>query len=85
MNLGNLALAIGFINGIAALVCYFQWARGHTAMRSLARQLTTAMAFFVTAAGIFHLINIITHQFQYEYVRNFSGRSLPTLLLITTF
>lgn len=85
MNLGDVALAIGFANGIAALICYFRWVRGHIAMRSAARRLTAAMAIFVGAAGVFHLINIVTHQFHYEYVRDFSDRSLPTLLLITTF
>ncbi len=85
MNLGNMALAVALVCGIAALQAYFFWARGQQSFKPYARVLTGGLAAGVSVASAFQLINILTHQFQYEYVARFSDRSLPTLLLISTF
>jgi cytochrome c-type biogenesis protein CcmF len=85
MNLGNVALAFAFASGIAALQAYFFWARGHADLRPYARGLNAGLAAGVVIASAFQMRNILTHQFQYEYVASFSDRSLPTLLLFSTF
>lgn len=85
MNPGNLALGLALVSGISALQAYFLWARGKVAFKGYARALTGLMAAGVVVASAFQLLNILTHQFQYEYVARFSDRSLPPLLLASTF
>lgn len=85
MNIGNLALAFGFIAGLGALPLYFLVARGRMHLLSAARVLAVALAAGVALASAFQMYNILTHQYQFAYVRNFSDNELPTLLLATTF
>jgi cytochrome c-type biogenesis protein CcmF len=85
MNFGNIVLLLSLTSGIAALQAYFFWARGHTDFKGYARGFTAGFAAGVVVASAFQMYNILTHQFQYEYVTNFSDRSLPTLLLASTF
>ncbi len=85
MNLGNIALALALLSGIGALQAYLCWACGWSGLQSLARSLSIGLAAGVCLASAFQAYNILTHQFQYAYVTNFSDRSLPTLLLLSTF
>ncbi|MDQ5854371.1 MAG: cytochrome c biogenesis protein CcsA, partial [Chloroflexota bacterium] len=85
MNLGNVALALAFASGITALPAYFLWARGHASLKRYARGFTAGLAIGVLVASAFQMSNILTHQFQYDYVARFSDRSLPALLLLSTF
>ena len=85
MNFGNFAVALALASGLAALQAYFFYARGRTDLRSYARGLTVGLAVGIIAASAFQMSNILTHQFEYEYVTNFSDRALPTLLLFSTF
>lgn len=85
MNIGNGMLALALASGLVALLHYFLWTRGRAGLQQRARLFTGMMAAGVATASIFQMTNILTHQFQYEYVRNFSDRELPTLLLATTF
>jgi cytochrome c-type biogenesis protein CcmF len=85
MNVGSTALALAFISNLTALPVYLLWARGHHNLRAAARLFTLVAALGVVLAGAFQMRNLLTHQFQYEYVTNFSDRSLPTLLLVSSF
>lgn len=85
MNFGNFAIGVAFVSGLLAIPTYFLWARGQLELKPIARQLAVMMALGIVMASGYLLINIMTHQFQYEYIRNFSDRSLPTLLLASTF
>jgi cytochrome c-type biogenesis protein CcmF len=85
MNFGNAALAVGFAASVTALVTTFLWARGMAQLMPAARRATLLMALALVAASAFQMYNILTHQFQYEYVTNFSDRSLPLLILAATF
>lgn len=82
---GIVALALGIAAGVGALLAYLLWARGDANMRGTARLFTLVMAIGVLAASAFQMWNILTHQFQYQYITNFSDRSLPLLLLISSF
>lgn len=82
---GNVALALAVAGGISATFGYLLWANGNVAWRGTARWYTMVMAVAVLAASAFQMWNILTHQFQYEYITNFSDRSLPRLLLIASF
>ncbi len=85
MNVGNLALVLGLASNITAPPAYFLWAQGRADLRGTARLFTGLLTLAVVGASAFHMRNILTHQFQYEYINNFSDRSLPTLLLMSTF
>ncbi len=85
MNLGNVALGFAVGSGIAALQAYFLWACGRHELKGYARLFVLCLAAGVLLASAFQVFNILTHQFQYEYVANFSDRALPTLLLLSTF
>ena len=85
MNIGNAALAVGFAAGLTALTTTFLWACGNGQLRRSARRATLVMALALVVASAFQMYNILTHQFQYEYVANFTDRSLPPLLLAATF
>lgn len=84
-NLGNIALALAMVSGATALPAYILWARGRDSLKAFARLTAVFMAFFVAVASAFQMYNILTHQFQYAYVTNFSDRALPKLLLAATF
>jgi len=85
MNLGNIALVLALVSGIGALQAYLCWACGWSGLEPFARTLSIGLAAGVCVASAFQIRNLLTHQFQYEYVTNFSDRSLPPLLLLSTF
>jgi cytochrome c-type biogenesis protein CcmF len=85
MNVGNFLLVLALFNGLAALGLY-----GYAALRAPdyarpARLFAGSMTLFVVFASVLQWVNIMTHQFQYVYVRNFTDLALPRLLLFTTF
>jgi cytochrome c-type biogenesis protein CcmF len=85
MNFGNMALTVALIGGVMALLTYGAWGLGWSAYRTVARFYTALLALGVFAASAIQMYNIMTHQFQYVYVSSFSDRSLPPLLLASTF
>ncbi len=85
MVVGNVALVLALGSGTAALGTALLWARGQAALRSTTHLYTVSLALFMLIASGVQLSNILTHQFQYAYVSNTSDRSLPTLLLVSTF
>ena len=85
MNLGALVLALALASGSVALLAYFLYARGRSEVRTTARVYTAILTLCVVVASALQMRNILTHQFQFQYVTNFSDRSLPTLLLASTF
>ncbi|HMQ30136.1 MAG TPA: hypothetical protein PKD53_05380, partial [Chloroflexaceae bacterium] len=85
MNVGNYLLALALVNGLAALLLYVYAAVRAPEYTGTARLFAASMTLFVILASALQWANIMTHQFQYEYVRNFTDRALPDLLLFTTF
>jgi cytochrome c-type biogenesis protein CcmF len=85
MNVGHFVLAIALINGLAALGLYTYAAVRAPEFTRPARLFASSMTIFVVLASVLQWVNIMTHQFQFEYVRNFTDRALPDLLLFTTF
>jgi cytochrome c-type biogenesis protein CcmF len=85
MNIGNIALVLALLANLAALWYSFAWARGNAQSRIPALISMGLAATGVVLASAFHLSNLLTHQFQFEYVRNFSERALPSLLLAASF
>lgn len=85
MNLGDFLLAFALFNGLCGLGLYLYAALRDPQAQLPARIFTFSMALFVGFASIFQWVNIMTHQFQYTYITNFSDRALPKLLLFSTF
>jgi cytochrome c-type biogenesis protein CcmF len=85
MDLGNLLLILALASAITATPAYLLYARGRHELAGTARMFTAMLAVAVFAASAFQMQNILRHQFQYEYIANFSDRSLPPLLLAATF
>jgi cytochrome c-type biogenesis protein CcmF len=85
MNVGNLLLIVALINGVGALSMYLVAALQAPEYRKPARLFASSMTLFVILASVLQWVNIMTHQFQYVYVRNFTDLQLPRLLLFTTF
>lgn len=85
MNVGNFLLALALINGLVALGMYAYAGLRAPEYTRPARLFAVSMTIFVVLASALQWVNIMTHQFQYEYVRNFTDRALPKLLLFTTF
>jgi cytochrome c-type biogenesis protein CcmF len=85
MHVGNFLLSLALFNGVCAFGFYGYAALREPQATAVARLFTLAMTVFVGLASVLQWANILTHQFQYEYVTNFSDRALPTLLLFTTF
>ncbi len=85
MNVGIIALALAVTSGLTACVAAVCWGRGMPDLRLATYSFLTVMLVSVGAASVFQLTNILTHQFQYVYVANFSDRALPTVLLAATF
>ncbi|HMO57218.1 MAG TPA: cytochrome c biogenesis protein CcsA [Roseiflexaceae bacterium] len=85
MNIGHILLALALISGLTALGLYAYTAVRTPKYASAARTFAASMTLFVVLASMLQWANIMTHQFQYEYVRNFTDRALPELLLFATF
>ena len=64
----------------------FYWsAKRNTRFLALARNSFGIMAVSILAASILLLVYILTHRFEFAYVWEYSSRSLPLDLLVTTF
>lgn len=82
---GNIVLTIGLLASLFTLTMYFFTVRGYENTKTYARiGFHTTVIMVITASALL-LYAILTHQFQYNYVYNYSGKGLPTGLLISTF
>lgn len=83
--IGNIVLTIGLLASLFTLTMYFFTVRGYENTKTYARIGYHTTAIMVITASALLLYAILTHQFQYNYVYNYSGKGLPTGLLISTF
>ncbi|MGD8782142.1 MAG: cytochrome c biogenesis protein CcsA [Ignavibacteria bacterium] len=83
--IGNILLTLGLAAGVFTVVMYYLTYKGYENTLSLARIGYHAMTINVVAASAILLHAILTHQYQYKYVYNYSGNDLPTGLLMSTF
>jgi cytochrome c-type biogenesis protein CcmF len=83
---GAIIIKIAFLSGLAAALFYYQVHRQQSNRWLLFARNSYHLATLslMTAAAIM-LYLILTHQFQYTYVWNYSSTDLPLPLLISTF
>jgi len=83
--IGNIILTIGLLASLFTLTMYFFSVRGYENTKTFARIGYHTTAIMVIGASAMLLYAILTHQFQYNYVYSYSGKGLPTGLLMSTF
>ncbi|MFA6467517.1 MAG: cytochrome c biogenesis protein CcsA [Bacteroidota bacterium] len=83
---GAAIIKIAFASSILSTVLYFLVHRNPSEqMKKIARLFYELAVVGIITASAFLLYFILTHQFQYYYVWNYSSTDLPLSLLISTF
>jgi cytochrome c-type biogenesis protein CcmF len=83
--MGQILIYIAFASALLSSIAYFSAHFGKTQFIRYARFFYHAAAVATISSAAFLLYLIITHQFQYTYVWDYSSRELPINLLISTF
>ncbi|HUL45091.1 MAG TPA: cytochrome c biogenesis protein CcsA [Bacteroidota bacterium] len=84
--IGSTLIRIAFVTILTSSVSYFYASRrGSIQLLNIGRYAYHATALLVLTFCSLFLYNILTHQFQYTYVWNYSSADLPTPLLVSTF
>lgn len=84
--LGSILVKVAFVSVLVSCVAYYITSRRQTDQYlSLARLAYSTATALVLSFCALMLYLILTHQFQYTYVWNYSSTDLPTPLLISTF
>ncbi len=82
---GNIIITLSLITAVYSVIMYYQSFKGNNKALVYARYSYHITAALVIAASIFFLLIILTHQYQYNYVFNYSNADLSTGLLLSTF
>ncbi|MCL5028506.1 MAG: cytochrome c biogenesis protein CcsA [Bacteroidetes bacterium] len=82
---GNVFIILALIAAIYSVVMYYQASNGNERALVFARYGYHTMAALIISACLFFLYIIVTHQFQYKYVFDYSNADLSTGLLLSTF
>ena len=85
--MGSFIITAAFITAIGSSILYFLIASGKLKIHNIkaARLLFHAAIVLTISSAAYLLYLIITNQFQYTYVWNYSSKDLPLNLLISTF
>ncbi len=83
--IGNIFLTLGLAASVFTIIMYYLTNKGYENTLKPARAGYHFMAIMVIAASAMLLYAILTHQYQYKYVFNYSNGDLPTGLLMSTF
>ncbi len=83
--IGNLLITASIISGIFTVMMYYYSFKGYSNTLKLARSGFYLMSGFIIAAGAFLLYLILSHQYQYNYVFEYSSSDLSFGLLLSTF
>ena len=82
---GNIFLILAFFAAVISIVKYYQSSKGNESALVFARYSFHIMSALVISASLFFLYIIVTHQYQYKYVFDYSNADLTTGLLLSTF
>ncbi len=84
--IGGILVKLAFVCCLVSVVAYFQHHRkGDEFMLRIGRRFYHATVVMVMLVSAMLIYLILTHQFQYTYVWNYSSSELSTPLLISTF
>lgn len=82
---GNIAITAGLIFSVFTIIMYYFSFKGYNNTLKYARLGYHSMTIFVIIASALLMHAILTHQYEYKYVFNYSNAELPTGLLMSTF
>lgn len=82
---GAILVKVAFLAALGAAFLYYRGSRGVVGFVPVARMSYHAAVIGLLSASAILLYLILTHQFQYAYVWNYSSTDLPLPLLISTF
>ncbi len=83
--LGNIVITIGFLAGLFAFFMYYLTYKGYSNTLGKARIGFHVAAMMTILASLILVHAVLTHQYQYKYVFNYSSSGLSTGLLLSTF
>jgi cytochrome c-type biogenesis protein CcmF len=83
--MGQILIYIGFAGALLSSIFFFSAQFGNVKNIRLGRLFFHIAAVSVISSAAFLLYLILSHQFQYTYVWDYSSRDLPLNLLISTF
>jgi cytochrome c-type biogenesis protein CcmF len=83
--IGNIFITIALLAAIFSTVMYYFTLKGYSNTINKARIGYHLMSIMVISASILLLYAILTHQYQFKYVYEYSNSDLPTGLLASTF
>jgi cytochrome c-type biogenesis protein CcmF len=82
---GKILIYIAFVSAVISMGHFYLTHMGKTQYLKKARLFFHVTVISILAVSAFMLYLILTHQFQYAYVWEYSNRDLPLSLLISTF
>ena len=82
---GNIFLTLALLAAVFSTVMYYFTLKGYTNTINKARLGYHLMSIMVIAASILLFYAILTHQYQFKYVYEYSNSDLPKGLLASTF
>ena len=82
---GNVFIILALIAAAISVIKYYQASKGNESALVFARNSFHIMSALVISASLFFLYIIVTHQYQYKYVFDYSNTDLSTGLLLSTF
>ena len=83
--IGSILITLALVASVFAIIMYYLTNKGYTNTLKFARLGYHTMAICIIAAAALLLNAILTHQYQYYYVFNYSNDDLPLGLLMSTF
>lgn len=82
---GNLLIILALLAALFSVIKYYKAFKGNKKALIQARYGYHTMSVMVIIASLFFLYIIVTHQYQYKYVFDYSNADLSTGLLLSTF
>ena len=83
--LGNIFILASLIAGVFSVITYYYTFKGYSNTLLLARRGYYLMTLFAAAASAFLLYLILSHNYQYSYVFDYSNSDLSFGLLLSSF
>src|SRR4030066_1180463 len=82
---GSIVLSLALASSLVAMVMYFLTYKGYQNTLNIGRIAYHSMAMLVIAASAILTYLILTHDYSYKYIYNYSSNDLPTGILAATF
>jgi cytochrome c-type biogenesis protein CcmF len=83
--IGSIVLSLALASSLVAMVMYFLTYKGYQNTLNIGRIAYHSMAMFVIVASAILTYLILTHDYSYKYIYNYSSNDLPTGILAATF